>query len=268
MNYYCVFWSCLYFFLSCFNTLSSEQIHHKYVSEDVWQLVKPYLMPEDHPLKGKLDRLFAKKRVLRNPKTLIIAGFENNKPEPHTKVIVTRHKEMKGYIFKLYTDDKLTYYRNEPEYITWMLRARGARIISQEIKEMGWEAFFKAPRKWIYALPPTIKAHPDHLQKNFILVEDEMDILPDNEIREKWHNGTITKSHLDMLFYIVTKLGFRGGCKYDNIPICKDGRIAFIDTQNNLRWPLPYDRLFQILEGELRTYWSELIQSESAIPGK
>lgn len=265
MKYSCLL-GVLFIFISCFNNLFAEQIHHSYVSEEVWQLIEPYLMPETHPLKNKLDKLFAHKRVLRSQRTLVKAGFEKKQPEPNSKVIVTRHKKMPGYIFKIYTDDNLTYYRDEPEYFTWMLRARGAKLVRHELKEQGWQAFFKAPRKWIYPLPPTTKARSYHLQKNFILVEEEMDILSDQKIRKKWHDGTITKSHLEMLCFLVTKLGLRGGCKYDNIPICKDGRLAFIDTQNNLRWPLPYDRLFQILEGELAAYWNELINTAYTIP--
>lgn len=260
-----LFWQSLIVLVTCFSGLCA-QVHHSYASEEAWQLVTPYLMPENHPLKSKLDKLFAKKRVLQDPQTLADAGFEKKSPRSHSHVIVTRHKKMKGYIFKIYTDNQLTYYRNEPEYITWMFRARGAKLVSQEVKAQGWEAFFKAPKKWIYPLPPTPRARSDHLQKNFILVEEEMDLLSDSKIRKKWRDGTITKAHLNRLFYLVTKLGLRGGCKYDNIPICKDGKLAFIDTQNNLRWPLPYDRLYLVLEGELRAHWDELIKTESTIP--
>lgn len=261
-----LFWSYLFICLACTCGLVAEQIHHSYVSDDVWQLINPYLMPETHPLRKKLDRLFAKKRVLSSLETLRAGGFKNIRPQPHTGVIVAQHKRMKGYIFKMYTDDRLTYYRKEPEYITWMLRARGAKLVRQEIKQQGWKTLFKAPQKWIYPLPPTTIARTGYLQKNFILVEEDMNILPNEVSRQKWNDGTITKAHLDKLFYILARLGLRGGCKFDNIPICKDGRIAFIDTQNNLRWPVPYGRLGQMLKGELQVHWNQLIQTESTIP--
>ncbi len=239
-------------------------IRYSYVSEDVWELVDPYLMPKNHPLKAKLDKLFSKKRVLASRKSLVAAGFEDKRPEPQTKVIVTRHPSFKGYIFKIYTDDRLSYYRDEPEYITWMLRARGAKLVREEIKQQGWQDVFKAPRKWIYPLPRTPGAAPGHLQKNFILVEEEMDILSHAKIKEKWRDGTMTTDHLDKLFFLLKKLGLRGGCKFDNIPICKDGRIAFIDTQNNLRWPVPYERLFPVLEEPLSSHWGELIKKSGS----
>lgn len=243
-----------------------KQIHHDYVSEEVWNIVTPYLMPDDHPLKSKLDKLFSKNRVIQDQASMVKAGFVKKDPEPMTKVIVTRHKKMRGYIFKIYTDDHLSYYRNEPEYITWMLRARGARIMREEIKAQGWQAHFKAPKKWIYPLPPAPLALTGHLQKNFILVEEEMDILPNRKSKEKWKDGTVTKAQLERLFYLITRTGLRGGCKYDNIPICRDGRMAFIDTQNNLKWPLPYERLYPVLTPDLRACWDELVKHEAEIP--
>ena len=248
----------------CFQGIGA-QVHHSYVSEKVWKTVTPYLMPEDHPLKGKLDALFSQNRVIQNGDSLIRAGFDNKRPEPYTKVIVTRHKEMPGYIFKLYTDDKKGF-KNDPEYLTWVYRARGAKVVRKVIQEQGWEAYFKAPQKWIYPLPPKPAAKKGHSQKNFILVEEEMDILPIQTILSKWKNGTMTKDHLEMLFFIITRTGLRGGCKVDNIPICKDGRIAFVDTQRNLLWPLPYERMFQVLHGDMRKHWQALVKNQSQIP--
>lgn len=225
-------------------------------------VVAPYLMPKDHPIKSSLDELFLSgKRIIASRNSLVEAGFEDRNPEPRTGVFVLRHREFKGYIFKIYTDDQLTYYRNEPEYITWMLRARGAKLIRNEIKARRWEKYFKVPRKWIYPLPEgAVPAQEGHLQKYFILVEDEMDILPNEISRQIWSNGSVSKEKLTRLFTLITKVGLRGGCKYDNIPFCRDGRIAFIDTQNNLSWPLPYHRLLPVLKGQLRRHWLKLME--------
>ena len=242
----------LFFVLVCGSFLCGA------VPEEAWEIVAPYLIPDDHPIKPRLDRLFSQQRAIADRHALVAAGFENKNPEPRTGVFVVRHSKMPGYVFKIYTDDKLSYYRGEPEYLTWMLRARGAKLIRQEIKAKRWEKYFKAPKKWIYTLPTVPIAHPEHLQKNFILVEQEMDILPNAKSKKKWKDGTMTKTDLDRLYYLITKVGLRGGCKYDNIPICKDGRIAFIDTQNNLCWPLPYERLLHVLHGKMRAHWEKL----------
>lgn len=248
-----------FFFLLCFFVAVQVSAAPSYVSKHTWQKISPYLMPEDHPLKAKLDKIFSKQRVLKNVETLVAAGFEKRKPQPKTKVIVTKHKEMKGYIFKIYTDDLLSFYRNEPEYIAWIARAEGARLIKAEIERMGWQSLFKAPKKWIYALPEKPKAKRGHVQKNFILVEEDMQIIPDPESRKKWKDGSMTTEHLDKIYYLVTKVGLRGGCKYNNIPICKDGRIAFIDTQNHTKWPIRYDKFLRVLEGGMRAHWETLV---------
>lgn len=241
--------------------LNQEVKRRNHVPQEAWSIVEPYLIPENHPVKAKLDKIFKKSRAIRSLKSLDKAGFVNRFPPSHSKAVVIRHRDIPGYIFKIYTDDRLTYYRNEPEYVTWMLRARGARLIRNEIKKQGWGAYFKAPKKWIYALPPKPEADKKHLQKNFILVENEMDLLGNDAILKKWRDGTITTQHLDMLFHLVNATGLRGGCKYDNIPICKDGRLAFIDTQNNLRWPLPYERLYGVLPPNLKAHWEALVDS-------
>lgn len=234
-------------------------------TEDVWQLVEPFLMPEDHPIKGKLDDIFRNSRAISSRKTLVEAGFEDKKPEPITKIIVTRHRKMKGYMFKIYTDDYLDYHHGEPEVYTYLRRARGARMIREEIEKQGLGKVFKVPQKWIYALPESPgPLKPEHFKRQFILVEEEMDLLSKEDMKKKWKDGTMTKKHLDKLYYITTRLGLRGCCKYDNIPICKDGKIAFVDTQSNLRWPIAYKRLKVVLEGELLTYWEKLIKDDGA----
>jgi hypothetical protein len=232
---------------------------------EAWEQVAPYLMSDTHPLKQTLDDLFSQTRIIRDRESLLKAGFENPKPQPVTGVVVTRHPQMPGYVFKIYTDDRMTYYRNQPEYTTWMRRARGAALVRHEIARQGWQAYFKAPIKWIYALPPKPKASPGHLQKNFILVEEDMEILPNRESKKKWQDGTITPKHLRMLFHLLTTLGMADSCKYSNIPVCKDGRIAFVDTQSNLRWPLHYSILDRVLSKELSAVLHELMEENNKL---
>lgn len=233
----------------------------KYVEESVWIQLEPYLLTESHPLKRKLDKIFSKTRVLHDDASLVKAGFRGKEPPSHSKAVVIRHPSMPGYIFKIYTDSKKSYYRDQPEYISWLQRARGARLVKRAINELGYQDTFKVPRKWIYALPAKPKAKKGTLAKNFILVADEMDLEPWPVIQKSWRDGTLNKEHLDKLFTLINKIGLRGGCKYDNIPLCKDGRIAFIDTQNHLRWPLPYYRLFGVLNKELKNHWVSLMST-------
>lgn len=231
---------------------------YSYVNEATWQLLTPYLLPDKHPIKKKLDKLFSESRILLNIETLVAAGFARASLRPATAAIVTTHKDFEGYVFKIYLDDKKPYYRHVPEYVIWMLRIRGAQLVADEVKKMGWNKIFTVPKKWIYPLPDSPKAPEGYLQKNFILVEEDMGRLPAEEIKKKWKDGTVTTQLLDKLYHIITKTGLRGGCKYDNIPFCKNGKIAFIDTEKNLRWPLPYERLFSVLDNDLKIYWEQL----------
>jgi hypothetical protein len=243
--------------------LSQHQTTH---IDDVDLLVEPFLMPDDHPLKEKLDQLFLRSRVISSRKTLVAAGFEDKKPEPVTKIIVTRHSKMKGYIFKIYTDDYLDYHHGEPEVYTYLRRARGAKMIKDEIVKLGWSKYFKVPAKWIYKLPDSpAPLKPEHFNRQYILVEEEMDLLSKEDMKSRWKDGTMTTKHLDKLFYMTTRLGLRGCCKYDNVPICSDGKIAFVDTQSNLRWPIAYNRLKAVLEGDMLKYWNELIKDSESI---
>lgn len=222
----------------------------------LFEKYEAYIMPCNHPLKRRLDKLFASMRVLDSLESLTKAGFLAAKPQPRTRLIVTTHPAMAGYIFKLYTDDELFYYRNEPEERTWMLRARGAALLRKEIAKQKWEPYFTVPKKWIYFLPSDSPSpFIGRLDRRSILVEDKMDLLPPAEIKACWMNGSVSVEQLDKLAYLIKKLGFRGGCKWDNVPICRDGRIAFIDTQNYLSWPLPYERLFHVLRGDLAERW-------------
>lgn len=234
--------------------------------ETIDELIEPFRMKDNHPLKKKLDRLFGQMRVTSGRLSLVMAGFEDKEPEPATKIIVTRHREMKGYIFKIYTDDYMGYHHGEPEVFTFLRRARGAKIVRDEIVKQNLGKYYKAPQKWIYVLPATPgPVWPQHIARGYILVEEEMDLLDRVSMKKKWKDGTMTKDDLDRLFNFITRLGLRGCCKYDNVPICHDGRIAFIDTENNLRWPIAYHRFLRSLEGEMLQYWEQIIQNPEKV---
>lgn len=236
------------------------QIHHDYVSEAVWDEITPYLMPDFHPIKPQLDKMFSKKRILQNKKSLWEAGFKKTIVQPFSQVIVTTHTNFPGYIFKLNTDNQ-AYRRDKPEYYFWLLRTTGAALIREKIAEKKWEAFFTLPHKWIYALPPYPKASKGSIQKNFILVEEKMNILSPEKNRERWRSKNITRHHLDMLFQIVTELGLIDCCKPENIPFCIDGKIAFVDTNSHSLPPSGYEKLFRVIKEPLRSYWQLLIDT-------
>lgn len=227
--------------------------YHEDVSDDVWSSVAPYLLPQNDKLKIKLDKIF-KKRASGGMSSLKKAGFTNIIHQKWTRLIVAKHPDLKGYIVKLYLD-RQHYHRGIPEHYFWIRRCMGSEIIRTEINQNNWQKLFKVPRKWIYPLPPTPLPTRDGPAKHFILVEDDMDIYPQDRNNHLWGSRHVTKELLDALFYIIQKHGFYDCAKPDNIPFSKDGRIAFVDTQSFHRWPVAFDKLVWYLQPKMAEYW-------------
>ncbi len=249
------------FFLS--GLLAGEIVHaqappgvyhyHLAVSNDVWESIAPFILPEKHSLKAKLDKIFRKTRAISGMSSLKKAGFKDIVHQKWTRLIVARHPDVKGIIFKLYLD-RQRYHKGQPEHYFWIRRCMGARIIREEIVQNHWEHLFKVPKKWIYPLPPTPSpvAGP---AKYFILVEEDMNIFSSERNNRLWASKTVTTELLDALFYIIQKHGFYDCAKPDNIPFSKDMKVAFVDTQSFHRWPVAFHKLVWILHPDLANYW-------------
>jgi len=221
------------------------------------QLVSPYLLPHHHPVKSKLDCIFKQSRVLLSIQSMKKAGFTPVEPRKFTRLIVTSHPQLTGYILKVYLDSQRNH-KDRPEYVCWAKRVEGAQLIQKIINENGWNHLFKVPKQWIYALPSKPTAPKDFNSRNFVLVEENMGLLSARENKKMWASGKITKELLSALFAILAQVGLRDCCKIDNIPFSSDGRIAFIDTQTFNEGIPPYRRLTSSLRKDLREYWKSL----------
>jgi hypothetical protein len=230
---------------------------HPYIKEKIWDYVTPYLIPDDHPAKAKLDEIFSKTRVTTSIKTMEKAGFRNVVPQKFTHIIVTSHPELEGYIIKVYLDAH-RYYKQRPEYMYYVWRAMGSRKIQKLLDEMGWNDTFKVPKKWIYPLPAEPSPPAELIRKNFILIEEDMDIFDTAENNRCWESDLVDKELIDKFYYIVTELGLSDCAKPPNAPFSKDGRIAFVDTQTFDSWPVSYEKLTSFLSDEMRAYWKQL----------
>ncbi|NGX43431.1 MAG: hypothetical protein K940chlam7_01728 [Chlamydiae bacterium] len=230
---------------------------NRHISEKVWNEVTPYLLPDDHPIKPVLDRIFSEERVLLSIKSMKKAGFHNPKPRKWTHTIVTTHPEVPGYVFKVFLDSQ-RYFKGKPEYIHWLERIQGALTIDAEIKKRGWDDIFKVPKKWIYLLPEEPSAPKEFIRKNFILVVEDMSIFDTKENVEKWKSDWITEEKLGMLHILLEELGLHDCTKPDNIPFSIDGKISFIDTQTFNQWPVLYKKLTPYLSPEMQTHWKNL----------
>lgn len=233
---------------------------HSHVSNQIWEKVSPHLLPDQHPVRIQLDQIFSVSRGILNSKSLQKAGFRKSKPRKFTHLIVTTHPTLPGYIFKLYLDSQ-KYYKKLPEYENWLMRIQGASFIQSEINKLDLQSFFKVPKKWIYDLPEEPSPPFEYLRKNFLLVEEDMALYSEEENNILWQSDFISHAILDGLFKILKNIGLRDCVKIDNIPISKDGKIAFVDTQTYHAWPVHYKELSQKLSKENRAYWKSLINS-------
>jgi hypothetical protein len=221
------------------------------------QKLQAYEIPPDHPVKSFLDQLFKKSRFIKNPDTLSRAGFTCSGPRKHTGLIVARHPDTPGYIFKIYTDVQ-EFHKRAFEYDLWMLRIEGARRIRDYIDARGWNSDFKVPYKWIYIIPKGTTRAEGYYEKRTILVEEDMELLKEKKNLERWRSDAVTPELLDKVYAILTDIGLRDCAKPDNIPFSVDGRIAFIDTQTHDAPEVPYHRLLNYLSKPNRQYWKSL----------
>src|SRR5690606_27100328 len=96
------------------------------------------------------------------------------------------------------------------------------------------------------------------LRKKYILFEEEMEILNDRECKEMWKSSAVTMYFLDAFFIILKEAGLNDCAKPDNAPFCKDGKVAFIDTETHNQWPVDYRRLAPFLSSEMQKYWKQI----------
>ena len=197
--------------------------------------------------------------VFYNMKSVTDAGFDYVHPQPNTKIIVTRHPKLPGYIIKAYLDVQ-EYYDDRPEYYYFQKRAEGARLIQEAIDHYGFSHLLKVPTKWIYLLPDTPYKEPPEgcFKKQCVLVEDDMEIVSDKENKALWASKRATKELLAALHTIITDYRFRDLAKPANCPFAKDGRVALVDTQSFYKKHVGYYKLTRALSPEMQEYWESL----------
>jgi len=232
-----------------------------HIKEKTWQEVAPYLLPWHSPLRAKLDILFAFSRATLSPNSLKKAGFLSHKPRRFTRLIVTAHPQLPGYILKLYVDAQ-GYHQGKCEQQLWIERIQGAELIRAMIGIDNCNHLFKVPKKWIYPLPQRPSPPQGYIRKNFILVEEDMEICAARENEKKWKSRLVTKERLHALYTIISVLGLSDCAKPDNIPFCRDERIAFVDTQLFHQSSISHKKLLPYLRSPMRRYWQKLWTKE------
>lgn len=231
------------------------------ITQESWDKLYPYLLPEDSEIMGTLNDIFGKSRVTLNPETMVKAGFSTGKAQEWSRIVVTKHPALPGYIFKIYLDNQDAKPDPRAQFF-FEKRARGSVAIQNYIDKNNLSHLFKVPKKWIYLLPETALPKKKYSFKNFVLVEEDMQILSKDENKLAWKSSQVTEDTLVSLFHLLKDVGLLDCSKIDNIPFSIDGKIAFIDTETSgMSW-IPYNRLKKSLSSKMKRFWVDLTKHE------
>lgn len=248
------FSTCFFLFAGCSGLFYDAPLCAKSSADltDAWTEVAPYLIPEQHPVKRKLDNIFSGD-VLQNRISLQKAGFEIIKEGRARRIFVVRHRDLPGYVLKVYVEMQT---RVESDWRHYVRRIDGANLIQNTINKYGLQNYFKVPKKWIYPYPQT----PRYLMSRyFALVAEDMKLLPSVDSKLMWKSEAVTPALLDGLYLLISELGLRDSLANRNIPFSSDGKVAFIDTEYYNSWPIPYKRVLELLSPKMREYWRMLM---------
>ena len=201
--------------------------YNPHVPIDIWNEVEPYFLPINHPIKKKLDRIFQKKRVTLTEQTFVEAGFKITRLNRPFNAVVTGHKDLKGYLVKVYLDSQFSI----PEWQMWLRRIKGIETIQHCLDKHQFTEFI-LPKKWIYPLPvePSPPLNEAYSRKNFILVVEDMQIL-DHKKNAKAYKEMLTPNLLNDLYTILNECGLTDCIWIGNMPFTKGQKITFIDTE-------------------------------------
>lgn len=222
------------------------------VSDEEWENIVPYLMPMDHPIKKKMDRIFTHRRVTQNNENIIAAGFLTSKKGVYSHAIITKHKKLKDYFFKFYSDEQ----QIDIESAQWVNRAHAARAVKKAIEEHHFQKYFKVAKKWIYLIPE-IPVSNGSYPKHFILVATNLDLHEKKVSRKMWETEATPKL-LHAVWTLMEQEGLADSLVAHNLPFAKDGRLALVDLEHHGFWPLPYYKLTHYLNPKMQDYWLSL----------
>lgn len=233
------------------------------VAASIWDEVRPYLLPSNHPAWAKLNRVFCKGRATLSSETFKEAGFNRWRPGRWSRVSASSHPELKEYFIKAYCDVEIGILY---DWKKWIHRIIGAETVRQCIKDYKLQARFKVPNKWIYPLPknPAPPKGARFLRKNFILICENMRIQ-EHSANEKMYKK-MNRQFMDGLYIILQVCGLYDSVYCFNIPFCKDGKIAVIDTEYHHKWPVPFKRLSKSFSKDMRPHWERITNKGGRIP--
>lgn len=234
--------------------------NNPYITHKMRSKMRPYLLSTRSKLKPALDAIFNSARVIQNENSFAEAGFAIVAHQYKKSLIwVARHATVPGYLFKVYLDSDPLIIEDISSWERLTRRCMGAANIRRLIKHKKL-IHFTVPDKWLY--PPSIshlssKKHHQTIQPILLLVTD-MNIVSTKESAQVWKND-ITHEHLDELYCILSH-GFSSTVLPLNVPYCKNGKFACIDTEHPKR-KIKYSDVKEFLSPKMQIYWDKLVQN-------
>lgn len=257
----------LFIFFKALLLAGDLYIKHPSIPQEIWDEAKPYFLPDGHPIKEKIDALFEKKRLINSQELLKNEGFLFLKAKEELHVAI--HPKLEGYVLKFYLDihdikKRFIKLKLNDDYISelrlWLLRIKGRERIEEIINKYQLNQHIKVPQKWIYPLPLD-PAPTGPFPKYFLLVEENMATV-DREENERCYLEEMTADLL-RAFYLILREGiFYDSIYIDNNPFCKDGKIAFVDTEEYDRKPVLYEKLLPYLTTENQKLLQEFLKQD------
>lgn len=229
-----------------------------YIPSKAKQKMRPFLISDQHPMKGILDSLFLNKRVTLNHQTFQEAGFSIIAEGPRSHVLVTRHSLLPGYLVKAHLDTELRKKRKKESWYWFAMRCQGAAKVRQVIQKYRLKHFVVAD-KWIYPLPaePSPPRSIKYTRHLAVLLVTDMDLAPDTQNYQAWRS-IITREHLDELYLIISRAK---GSSYrpDNIAYTNHNQFAFIDTEYPSQTP-DFKNIRKFLSSDMQDYWDRIVR--------
>lgn len=221
---------------------------------EVFEKIKPYLLPDNCRAAAVLKQILSKRDVLSSTETLENAGFQlicSRKEK--TRLIVVSHPLLKGFLLKVYSEDL-----RHSEWTRWVRRIKGALCLQAIIDEnKRYKKYFKVPKKWIYILPKENRGKGEFARESVLLVEDMQ--ITDKETNRALHRVLWSYAGLDALYTVLQKSGFSDG-HIDNLPFSTDHRVAFIDTEYTNQANVHFDWLTKWFADSKQPYWEALME--------
>lgn len=235
------------------------------ISQEIWESWQKYLLPSNHALKPKLDRIFSAGRITLTPETCRKAGFTRYTPQRWSRVVASPHGDLRGYWCKMYCDNEL---RVMNCHARWINRIYGAECIRKCIKENNLEKMFNVPNKWLYVLPNRLpkqyKDNAHYVEKYTILVCEDARSVGHSQ-NKKMYKQISDRRVIKGFYTIIQTCGLWDSVFSFNNPFSKDGRIWFIDCEGHHRWPIHYRKFTRCFSSSMGDYWERCFK-EGSIP--